>query len=253
VGEGFTADRLTLTRPGSGEEVPAVWAEPAAWNGKVVVLVLDDTVRARALGTLLDERSGGLTPGAPGAAVLGKGAALLIPEVFLTGRLVPAGREAKAPVDAQRHGKYCGYTWGYNRTPLAQRVHDVLTAVGYAHSVPGTHSVYLAGGGEGGLWAILAGALAGRAVCGTLAERPPYDFGEVKDSRDPRFLPGGLKYGGWGAFAAVVAPGNLWIAGKGHLPPVLEAAFKAAGARNHLQQLVEADAFLGGIVKLLDH
>jgi hypothetical protein len=252
VGDGFTAERLTLTRPGSGEEVPAVWAEPVAWNGKVVVLVLDDTARGGALGTLLDERPGGLTPGAPGASVLGKGAALLIPEVFLTGRLVPAGREAKAPVDAQRHGKYCGYTWGYNRTPMAQRVHDVLTAVGYAQSVPGTNGVFLAGAGEGGLWAVLASALAGRAVRGTLAERPPCDFQEVKDSSDLRFLPGGVKYGGWGAFGAVVAPGNLWIAGKGDLPPVLEAAFSAAGARDHLRQLAEADAFSGAIAKLLD-
>jgi hypothetical protein len=217
----------------------------------VVVLVLDDAARQRGLEGLLFGVEGGLPPGSPWAAILAKGAALLVPEVFLTGRLVPAGKEAKLPVDAQRHKNYSGYTWGYNRTPLANRVHDVLTAVGYAQSVPGTHSVYLAGGGEGGLWAILAGALAGRAVCGTLAERPPYDFQEVKDSSDPRFLPGGVKYGGWGAFAAAMAPGNLWIAGKGDLPPVLGAAFKAAGAGDHLRQVVEEDALSTAVLKLL--
>ena len=39
----------------------------------------------------------------------------------------------------------------------------------------------------------------------TFNVRPGRLFADLRDVDDPRFLPGGLKYGGWGSFAAVAA------------------------------------------------
>ena len=137
-------------------------------------------------------------------------------------------------MDGKRHSKYCGYTYGYNRTVLANRVHDVLTAVGHARAVRGTHTVRLVGLGEGGLWVLLARGLAGDAVSGTVASRPAFDFSRVRDVNDLRFLPGGVKYGGWGAFAALAAPDRLCLVGGGDVPDLLGAAYGAAGVPDRL-------------------
>jgi hypothetical protein len=224
--------------------VPAAWLEPRSWNGTVVVAVADDASRSR-LGLGADLPSG------PARAWLETGAAVLAPEVLLTGRLVPREGPRKLPVDGSRHARYPGYTYGYNRTLMADRVHDVLTALGHARSVEGCRAVHLVGLGDGGLWALLAKGLAGSAVGRTFAERPGFDFADVRDVDDPRFLPGGLKYGGWGAFAALAAPDRLAIAGAGPLPAVVVQAYAAAGAADRLEAIgaADADRELRGIVR----
>lgn len=235
-GRAATEELLALGREGTGEDVPALWLVPEGWNGKVVVIATDDE-RREAVGL----HGGGLhgegrAPTGFALEVLRLGAAVLAPEVFLTGRLVPADGSGKAPTDAARHSRYCGYTYGYNRTPLAQRVHDVLTAIGYAWGVMGTNAVHLVGAGDGGLWAMLAKGVAGPAVSRTVAERPPFDLADVKGVDDLRFLPGGVKYGGWGGFAALAAPDLLGLVGEGPLPAVLVAAYRAAGVEDRLRQ-----------------
>jgi hypothetical protein len=100
----------------------------------------------------------------------------------------------------------------------------------------GARTVHVLGAGEGGLWALLACALADGAVERLAAEKPAFDFADVKSVDDPRFLPGGVKYGGWGAFAALNAPREMVILGDGDLPPLLKAAYIAAGVADLLHQ-----------------
>jgi len=241
VWRGEAMELLALGRAGAPDEVPAIWAAPSEgrWSGKVLVVVSDDAGR----GAVGLSPEGGKIDGLA-ALALSRGAAVLAPDVFLTGRLVPAGRKEgeplRPPVDPKRHGAYCGYTFGYNRTPLAERVHDVLTAVGYALSVPGTHTVDLVGVGEGGLWALLAKGIAEGAVRRVLADRPGFDFSELKDVSDLRMCPGGVKYGGWAAFAALSAPDPLSIRGLATAPPILEAAYRAAGVPGSLRMAGDA-------------
>ncbi len=237
-------DEVLLGRAGSGEAVPALWITPEPWNGTVVVAVGEGGRRSVAP---IDEAG---NAGSLAAAVLERGAAVLAPDVFLTGDLVPSGGAVRFPIDPKRHRDFCGYTFGYNRTPLANRVHDVLTAIGYAWAKPGTHTVHLAGAGEAGLWVLLARGLAGRSAGRTFADRPSFDFSDVKDVNDLRFLPGGVKYGGWGAFAALSAPGELWLRGDGPLPAVLSAAYRAAGVEGRLKA-VGKEHGAGDLAKLL--
>lgn len=230
VVEGHQVNWLVLSRKGTGEAVPALWIVPERWTGKVVVALSGggkgDYSTAEGSGHLQDL----------GVAVLTRDAALLIPDVLLTGETAPEDGRARLPVDTDRHERFCGYTYGYNRTLMAQRIHDVLTAIGYARAQAATHSVYLLGANDGGLWALLAKGLAGEAVQGVAAESPGFRFGDLENVGDPRFLPGALKYGGWAGFASLCAPGRLLLAGDGesaNIPNILSRAYSAAGASGH--------------------
>jgi len=229
-GKGVRIDKLALRRAGVAEEVPALWLEPERWSGKVLVLVLPGGKDG-----VLEGDAG--EPGPLARAALDARTAVLAPDVFLTGELVPPAGAANPPVDPKRHEDYCGYTYGYNRSIIANRAHDILTAAGHAAAVPGAHTVHLAGVGEAGLWTLLARGLAGSRVGRTLAARPAFDFKDITDPKDARLLPGGLKYGGWGAFAALAAPGELRILGDGDLPEVLGATYQAAGAEAALVRI----------------
>src|SRR5262249_7770473 len=135
---------------------------------------------------------------------------------------------------------FAGYTYGYNRSVLAQRVHDVLTVVGHTHhgyaNAGKPWPVHLVGWGEMGVVAVLARALAGDAVAKTAADLDQFRFENVKDTGDPMILPGAVKYGGLPAFLALCAPGELLIHNhKGTASGKLsQAAYAAAGAADKL-------------------
>ena len=144
-------------------------------------------------------------------------------DVFGTGELA-----AKPAVN----DKYAGYTFGYNRPLLAERVHDILTAVAVAKGHPQAKTVHLVGWETAGPWVVLARALGGDAVSRTAADLNGFRFENVKSTDDPMMLPGALKYGGLPAFAALCAPGELLLhnhrgTGTGQLVP---EAYRAAGA-----------------------
>jgi len=133
------------------------------------------------------------------------------------------------PVDGDRHARYAGYTWGYNRTLLAERVRDVLAAIACARALPGTERVVVWGEGRAGTRALLAAALAGPAVDGVLIDAG-WDFDRVASLDDPELLPGALRYGGLFAFAGLVAPSELLLCGRKGVPAITQACFDAAGA-----------------------
>jgi hypothetical protein len=223
---GAAVRRLILTRHGTDERVPALLATPAGWNGTVLVWA-DGRGKDAVLG---ESAAPGVRAAVEGA--LAGGAAVLAPDVLLTGELLPASGTPEPPL-ANNHEGFHGYTYGYNRTPLANRVRDVLTAIGHARGIEGARRVMLVGTGDGGLWALLALPLCEGAVERTIVEGPAFDLGDVKRSTDLRFLPGGVKYGGWGAFAAAAAPAELRLASV-PAPAILTSAYAAAGQPSRL-------------------
>ena len=214
---------LVLSRDRS-ESVRATLSMPDDWNGTVVVAVSD---RGRAV---FLEPIAGMASDA--SRISKQGRALLALDVLLTG----AAAEGSMPVDAGRHGNYFGYTLGYNRPLVAERVHDVLTAVGYARGMEGVRSVRLYGEDGAGPWVILALALARDGVDRTMADLDPA-FDAVASLDDPNFLPGARKYGGLAAFAALCAPAQLILlpdgldslAPRGFEARLPEAAYAASG------------------------
>jgi dienelactone hydrolase len=130
---------------------------------------------------------------------------------------------------------YAGLTFGYNRPLLANRVHDLLTLVGFGQMIK-AKSISIIGWGEMGPAAVLAKALAGNAVARVAADLNQFRFENIKDTNDPMLLPGAVKYGGMGAFLALCAPGEVLIhnhQGTG-IGKLAEAAYQAAGAKDQL-------------------
>ncbi|MBI1916051.1 MAG: acetylxylan esterase [Planctomycetes bacterium] len=133
---------------------------------------------------------------------------------------------------------YAGYTYGYNRPLLANRVHDILTAVACARAHEKTKKVDLVGFDSAGPWVLLARPLCGDAVARTAADVDGFRFDRVRRTDDEMMLPGALKYGGLPALAALTAPGELLThnqrgTGSGRW---LKAVYKAAKAADRAQE-----------------
>jgi hypothetical protein len=174
-------------------------------------------------------QDGQLVPAA--RKVLDRKAAILAVDVFGTGELRP---EKPLPVNKN----FAGYTFGYNRPLLAQRVHDILTAVAFARGHEKTKAVHLVGHKKAGPWVLLARGLCGTGVARTAADCDGFRFEKVRTSDDEMMLPGALKYGGLPALAALAAPGELYVhnhqgTGSGKW---LKAVYQAAGAADKLQR-----------------
>ncbi len=166
--------------------------------------------------------------------ILDKKAAILAIDPFMTG----AFADTKPPVVDSR---FAGYTFGYNRPLLANRVHDILTAIAYAKGHKKARTIHLVGFDKAGPWVALARGLCGDAVARTAVDLDQFRFEKVRSTSDEMMLPGALKYGGLPAFAALAAPGELLVhnhrgTGSGAL---LGAAYKAAGTTDRLRE--EAD------------
>lgn len=245
-GEGRTILRLALARRGTGEEVPAVLVMPDAWNGTVLVAISERGKQ--------EFFAGGSSTLAGVGRVAEQGVALLAPDLLLTGEyLASRGDEAPAlPVDEKRHATDPSFTYCYNRTLIAERVHDILTAVAYARSLEGTKVVNLAGTGLAGPWVVMARALigdvkrTGDAVQRT-AVQVSWDFPQVHRFDDPNFLPGSLRYGGLAFFSSMIAPAELrFLPGPGQsaavtLPEILQKSYRSLEAYPNLRAPVGPD------------
>ena len=217
---GIKWQRLLLGRRGSGEQVPAVFVRGPEFDGRVVVWIHPE-------GKASLVADGKLVPEA--MKILDGKAALLAVDVFETGELKG---DKRMVIDAG----YAGYTFGYNRPLLANRVHDILTAVAFAQSHEKTKKVHLIGLEAAGPWVLLARGLCGDKVARTAADVHGFRFEKVRRLDDAMMLPGALKYGGLPALAALAVPGELFLhnnRGTG-MGKWTKAAYAAAKASDRL-------------------
>jgi dienelactone hydrolase len=217
--------KLLLGRKGHKEAVPAIEVRGSEFDGRVVVWVHPQGKASLfQSGRLIDEAR----------RILDKKAVIVAPDVLLTGEFTGASTMA---IDE----KYAGYTFGYNRPLLANRVHDILTTLAYAKSLPKAESVHLAGIAEAGPWVLLARSLAGDAVARTAADFHQFQFESVRTASDPMMLPGALKYGGLSALTALSAPGELYVYNTRGTDAAawLEPAYRSAGAQDRLHLVSE--------------
>src|SRR5262249_52022853 len=88
------------------------------------------------------------------------------------------------------------YTFGYNYSVFAQRVHDVLTAVRFIKTNERPTKQLAVVGLEGtGPIVASARAVSGGAIQRAVIDTEGFRFGKVLNIHDPNFLPGGAKYG----------------------------------------------------------
>ncbi|MCI0681378.1 MAG: hypothetical protein L0Y71_04675 [Gemmataceae bacterium] len=219
--DGVQVKMFVLTRKGAGEAVRALGMLPTNCNGQGIIWVHPDGIASA-------WKDGRFTPEVQ--KILEKGTAILAVEPLRVG----ATAEAKAhPVNKG----YAGYTFGYNRPLLAERVHDILTAVAFAQHHKGkVKTIHLAGFGKAGPWVALARPLCGDAVARTAADLHQFDFAGIKSMDDEMMLPGALKYGGLLTLASLSAPHELLVHNVPGNGSVLEAAYRAAGQMKNLRR-----------------
>ncbi len=233
--EGVTLQRLLLGRKGAGEQVPALGLAGPEFDGTVVVWI-----HPQGKASLF--KDGKLTAAA--RKLLDGKAGILAVDVFGTGEL-SAGKVAV-------NDKFAGFTFGYNRSLAAQRVHDVLTAVAYARGHEKTRRVHLLGLDRAGPWVLLARGLCGDQVERTFADAG-FRFDEVLKTDDEMLLSGALKYGGLPGLAALAAPGevHVWRSRGPGWKEVLVPVYEKAGGKIFLEEgpMDDLDKVLGALLR----
>jgi dienelactone hydrolase len=212
---GTAIAQYVLSRKGQNESIRAEGIFGPLSDGTIVLWIHPD-------GRESIWKDGKLTPAAQ--QIINNKGSIIAVDIFGTGSL----KSDKMPtVDP----KFAGYTFGYNRPLVAQRVHDILTAVAFAKGMKGTSTVHLVGFDKAGPWVLLARPLCGDAVARTVADGNEFRYETVRFMSDDMMLPGALKYGGLHAFTALAAPAELWVpnhhgTGSGRW---IKAAYAAAG------------------------
>lgn len=205
-------DKVFVSRAGSAERLPVAVLRPAQASGAITI-VIHPAGKAGIFG-------GNGEPGELAKALLAKGHLVAAPDIFMTGTLAGPNPMTTSKVE---------FFAGYNRTVIANRVHDILTEVAAARKV--SNEVNLVGLEGAGPWVMLASALAGDAVKRTVADVNGFEFASVKDRADANFLPGTVRYGGLYNLSALAAPGEMLIYSTGDSDTSsLTAAYTAAGA-----------------------
>ncbi len=157
--------------------------------------------------------------------LLGKGQAVLVTDVFLTGT-------ADGAMDTAEHDYYSTY----NRTVTANRVQDIVTAVTWLRRSSGCSSVSLVGIGEAGPWCLLACGLCPQVVRAVI-DVDHFDADSDREYEEKLFIPVLRRLGGLAAAAALATPAELYLhnTGAAFRPDDMEAAYRAADAIHRLR------------------
>lgn len=207
-----------------GEELPAVFLYPKQWQGQTVLWLTgagksglynaDGSVKAEIQKLL-----------AAKATVVGI-------DLFEQGEFLADGRPLTELRRVKNPRESAAYTFGYNDTLFAQRVHDILTVISHVkNSDRASTEIDLVGVDGAGPWVAAARAQARDAVTRTVVDTGGFRFSKILDIRDVNFLPGGAKYGDLPGLLALGAPGKLWLAGEGkEAPSLVKQVYQLADA-----------------------
>ena len=204
-----------------GEELPITFLHPKQWAGRVVVW-LDKSGKVG----LLDEA------GAPIEEIqrlLDAGVTVVGADLLYQGEFLADGKPIEKTGRVANTREAAAYTFGYNHTVFAKRVHDVLTVLAFVESHElQPKRIDLVGLAGSGHWAAAATAQAGDLITAAAIDTQGFRFGNVLDIHSPDFLPGGAKYGDLPGMLAIGSPKNLWLAGEGgDIPSIVNAGYSA--------------------------
>ncbi len=237
------------------EEIPAVLLRPSSWKGKTVLWI-----DAQSKSGLYDQRP--LTAESAESAerkietknsaisadsavkeetlrpeirmLLDAGVEVLGIDLLYQGEFLADGKPITQTRRVENKRESAAYTFGYNDTLFAQRVHDILSAVKYVKQRDSeTRILALVGLKGAGHWVAAARAQAGGAIDIAAIDTAGFRFGKIPDIRDVDFLPGGAKYGDLPGIIALHAPQRLWLAGEGKAETIKEF-YTLASAENSL-------------------
>lgn len=212
-----------MGRRNHGDRVPYTeFLPPGLPRGAVLV------VHPRGAPALTQDN--GRDPGPLVQHLLGKGRVVLVADVFLTGMV--AGEIDAAEPDTGDHT----YFTTYNRTPTANRVQDILTAVAWLRRSSAFTSVSLVGIGAAGPWCLLACGLCPQ-ITRAVIDVDRFDTDSDEEYEEKLFIPVLRRLGGLSAAAALATPAELYLHNTGTTFQVdeIEAAYRAADALDRLR------------------
>jgi dienelactone hydrolase len=211
------------------EELPMTFLYPKEdWNKQVVIWVDDEGKSS------LFAASGELKPAVK--KLVDAGAAVAAVDLFLQGEFLTEGEKVEQNRIVENGREFAGYTYGYNPSLFAQRVHDLLTAIVFCtnHQLKPEKVDVVGFSPQAGPIVAVARSQADDLVRRAAIDTHSFRFGKLTDYRDPNFLPGGAKYGDLPGILALSAPHATWVAGEGEGRELPQAAFKAAGSEGKL-------------------
>ncbi|MES2570774.1 MAG: acetylxylan esterase, partial [Verrucomicrobiota bacterium] len=111
-----------------GEQLPALWIYPKAWTGKVVLWLSKEGKAG------LFNANGELKPELK--KIVEKGSALVGVDLLHQGEFLAPGTSFTTTSKVKNPRESAAYTFGYNHTVFAHRVHDILTMIRLIRSKP---------------------------------------------------------------------------------------------------------------------
>jgi len=171
-----------------GEELPAVFVYPRQWNGTTTIWLSSEGKGG------LFTSDGSLKPEAQ--KLVTAGATVVGVDLLYQGEFLAEGKPFTKTTRVRNTREAAPYTFGYNHSVFAQRVHDVMSAVKFIknHERP-SKRIQLACVDEAAPIAAMAAAMCGDTIETVAIDTGGFRFGKVLDIHDPNFLPGGAKYG----------------------------------------------------------
>ena len=221
----YFEDTLRLTT--HGEELPVISLYPkiTEWNGDVVIWVdgrgkrgmFDDAGQLRAeVRRLIDA-----------------GASVVSADLFGQGEFLTGGQPLTQQRVVKNPREFAGFTYAYNDTLFAQRVHDIMTVIAWVRDDEhAPKRVNLIGVQGAGPLVAVTRAIVGNAIDKAAVDTAGFRFANLTDYRDPNFIPGAVKYGDLPGALALSAPYPLWIGGEeGKIPDVVAGAYASCNSK----------------------
>ncbi|TWT74950.1 hypothetical protein CA85_02380 [Allorhodopirellula solitaria] len=134
---------------------------------------------------------------------------ILVPDLFGQGELSVGGEADRQRVIADDR-PFAAFTFGYNRTRMAEQVADAIDVIRYADSRSDS-SVSILGTGDAAPASLAAIALSDTDVEAAAVLLDGFRFVHADTYRSPGFVPGSVKYGDVDALVALVSPHPLML------------------------------------------
>lgn len=211
------------------EELPILFCYPKAWNGQVAIWLTSTGKAGLYTGDSLQDDA---------ARLIDRGVAVVGVDLFQQGEFLTTGESLKQTRVVKNPREFAGYTYGFNHSVFARRVHDVMTVTQFIRNHDRKpKQVSLIALDETGPIGIAARAQLKTLIDSAAVNTNGFRFANVDDYRDPYFQPGGAKYDDIFGMLTIAAPSKTWIAGeRGDLPPRLVNKFFQADKKGHVTQ-----------------
>lgn len=197
-GDWFLLDGVTRNVVAS-EEVKCSFLYPKTWNGSTALWL-----SSKGPASILANGK----PTAAAQKLLESGISVACPELYLQGAKENprAGENTKSKPGTFQ--EFCGYTYGYNPTLLARRVHDALTMITMMKNHPNkpTGKIFIVGVDGSAAIAAATGAMSKSVIDGIAIATEGFRFAKIDSFWDVNFVPGAVKYGDMNGLLSICAP-----------------------------------------------